>query len=144
MRTALVSCSHSYMITVSTRVVAVQGGRLRLLTFSLRGDIDTAGMRPQLCPAQRGNSLFRQLRVYLSGISRVSGMSLFHVHYLFPDPSRFGPRYHFVSLPSLSALQPHHYISQPLSTGCSALLYFSQQGSNHQATPSGTAMYPHH
>jgi hypothetical protein len=44
----------------------------------------------------------------------------------------------------LRALQPHHYISQPLSTGCSALLYFFQQGSNHQATPSGTAIYPHH
>lgn len=42
--------------------------------------LDTAAMQPLLCTIQHGNSLFRQLRVYSSGMLRVSCMSLFHVH----------------------------------------------------------------
>jgi hypothetical protein len=47
---ALVSCSHSYMIPVPTRVAAVQGRRLLCLTSYLRGNVDTAAIQPLLCP----------------------------------------------------------------------------------------------
>jgi hypothetical protein len=133
MRTALVSCSHSYMIPVPTRMVAAQGGHfgdsppLSATTLTLprcglsfaQPSVETVcfvSFESNLA-AYRG---FLECRCFMFIIFlQISAALCLDVILCFLAPvySR--------------ALHPHHYTSQPPSTVCFALLYFFQQRSDH-------------